>query len=288
MSIVAELGDSRIVTLPQGPVRIYDRGSGPTIVFVHGLFANAAAWRKVVPLLADSFRCITADWPFGAHRLPMTEAADLTPIGIANVIADVIEELDLREVTLVGNDGGGMLCQLVVAYRRERLQRLVLTPCDAYENFPPHMFDYLCWAAKTPGLMPVVGRALRVDAIRTSFGRSRLGFGGLSRDRVPTAVIDHYLYGLAHSAGVVRDTVKFLRAVDNRRTLDAARHFPAIAQPVLVAWAPDDLFFPFDHAQRFANDFPNARLETVANSRTWVAEDQPERVASLIADFVLA
>lgn len=280
LSATADLGIERIVELRQGPVRVYERGQGTPIVFVHGLFANAAAWRKVVPLLSGRHRCIAADWPFGSHHTAMHPDADLTPSGIANTVADLIAELDLRDVTLVGNDGGGMLCQLVVAHRPERIARLVLTPCDAYENFPPPMFDYLCWLARVPGATALLAHALRVRPLR----RLPNSYGWLSHTTVEDEILDHYIAPLRDPA-VRRDANKFLRSVSNRYTLEAARHFPHFTSPVLVTWAADDRFFPFTHAERFAADFPGARLVVLPNSRTYVAEDQPQRLAELIAEF---
>lgn len=286
MDITAALGNSRTIPLAQGPIRIYERGAGQPLVFVHGLFANAVAWRKVVPLLADSYRCITADWPFGGHHLPMTPDADLTPTGLADTIADVIDHLDLHDATLIGNDGGGMLSQLVITRRPHRISRLILTPCDAYENFPPPLFNYLCWISRVPGIGPLAGRALRIPAVRTACAKSSIGFAQLTNSPIDQEVIDHYLHGITHDSAVLRDGIKFLRAVDNRYTLDAAARFPAITLPVLIAWAPEDQVFPFRHAQQLATDFANAQLATIPNSRTWVAEDQPERVAYLIREFI--
>ncbi|MGW0179757.1 alpha/beta fold hydrolase [Nocardia sp. NPDC003345] len=286
MSVVTELGESNAVHLPQGTIRSFERGQGEPVMFVHGLYANAAAWRKVVPLLAGSYRCITVDWPFGGHRIPMAPDADLTPLGIAYTVADVIETLGLSDVTLVGNDGGGMLSQLVVTHRPERIARLVLTPCDAYENFPPPLFRYLCSMARIPGAGTLTGRVLRRTTVRHTCARSRLGFGGLTHNPISGELIDHYLHGLTHDPGVLRDGLKFLRAVDNKYTIDAAARFRSAGLPVLVAWAEQDRFFPFEHAKRLATDFPDARLESIADSLTWVAEDQPARTAELIDQFI--
>ncbi|WP_063057347.1 alpha/beta fold hydrolase [Nocardia salmonicida] len=218
----------------------------------------------------------------------MAPHADLTPRGIADTIADVIEAVDLSAVTLVGNDGGGMLSQLVVTHRPDRIARLVLTPCDAYENFPPPLFDYVCWMARTPGAGPLTGRLLRSRMARHTYARSRFGFGDLSLNPICGELIDHYLHGLAHDRGVRRDTLKFLRAVDNKYTIDAAARFKSATLPVLIAWAEEDRFFPFEHAKRLAEDFPDARLEAITNSLTWVAEDQPDRTAALIDQFISA
>lgn len=281
MSPTAALGPMTVVELSQGPIRTYRTGSGPTIVFVHGLFCNAAVWRKVVPLLEDRYTCITADWPFGSHYLPMKDSADLTPRGIAETVADTIEALELDDVTLVGNDGGTMLSQLVVAYRPERLGALVLTSGDAYENFPPRMFEYLCWLARIPGAVAAVGQSLRLPPVR----RLPNAYGWLSHSRVPDDVLDHYLAPLRNRA-VRRDGLKFLRSVSNRYTLDAAGRFRTFDKPALIAWCADDKFFPLEHAERLHTQFPDSRRRDIADSRTYVSEDQPEVLASLIGEFL--
>ena len=114
MSVSEQLGESKQLTLPQGTIHYRERGTGEPIVFVHGLLVNGDLWRKVVPTLSKDFRCITPDWPFGSHETPMNPDADLTPTGAAKLIADFIEKLELQNVTLVGNDSGGAISQIVV------------------------------------------------------------------------------------------------------------------------------------------------------------------------------
>lgn len=285
MNIESQLGSSRTVGVDGGAVRVHERGTGSPIVFVHGLFSNAAVWRKVVPVLAESYRCITADWPFGSHRIAMDPDADLTATGLARIVAEVIENLDLRDVTLVGNDGGGMLTQLVITRHPERIGRVVLTPCDAYENFPPPMFLYLSWLARIPVTFEVLAVMMRVPVLRRLLARSPIGYGWLSRRRWENDVLDHYFTPVLQR-GTRRDVVKFLKSVDKRYTLDAALAFPSVEQPVLVAWASDDKFFPMSHAERLAEDFSDSRLEVIADSRTFVSEDQPTQLAASIDRFV--
>ena len=281
MNATASLGAVRTVQLKQGPIRVYERGDGPVILFVHGLFTNAAAWRKVVPLLAHRYRCITADWPFGSHFLPMHDDADLSPTGIADIIADTLEALAVHDITLVGNDGGTMLCQLIVTRRPDRIRRLVLTPGDAYENFPPAMFSYLCWLARVPGAIALLGQALQVRLLR----RLPIAYGWLAHSQPSDDVTDHYAAPLRDRL-VRRDAIKFLRSVSNHYTLEAARRFTSFERPVLVAWATDDKFFPLPHGERLGRDFPNARLVTIERSRTYVADDQPQQLAGLIDEFI--
>src|SRR5579862_8034286 len=137
MTAPATLDPFQHITLPQGTIRYLDHGAGPTLLLVHGLLANTTLWGLLVPRLALHFRCIAPELPLGAHTLPMNPDADLSPLGIAQLLADFLRALDLHDVTLVGNDTGGAICQLVIAHHPQRIIRLVLTNCDAFERFFP-------------------------------------------------------------------------------------------------------------------------------------------------------
>src|SRR5439155_27356499 len=90
-----ELGGRRQVRRAAGPLAYHERGEGPPLVFVHGVFANAALWSKVVPLLADRYRCIAPDWPMGSHSDPLDADADVSPPVVASMIGELIDHLGL-------------------------------------------------------------------------------------------------------------------------------------------------------------------------------------------------
>lgn len=278
------LGEARELTLSQGTIRYREVGdpAGPPVVFVHGLLVNGLLWRKVVPRLAGELRCIVPDWPLGSHDLPMAAGADLSPGGVARLIADVLEALSLEDVTLVANDSGGALCQLVVTRFPERVGRLVLTPCDAYDNFLPPLFRYLQLLARVPGGAVVGMQMLRVPLLR----RLPIAYGWLAKRPIERAVQDAYVAPILRDAGVRRDATAFLRGIDKRDTLAAAERFGDFRKPVLLAWAAEDRVFPLRYAERLAGAFPHARLEPIADSYTFVPEDQPDQLADLIAAFV--
>jgi pimeloyl-ACP methyl ester carboxylesterase len=101
----------------------------------HGLFVNSSVWDQLVPLVEEHARCLMPDLPLGAHKTAMN-GADLSPTGLAAMLAELIERLQLTDVTVVGNDTGGALCQILCANHPELVGRLVLTNCDAFEHFP--------------------------------------------------------------------------------------------------------------------------------------------------------
>ena len=266
--------------LPQGRIRYRELGTGEPIVLVHGLLTDSELWREVLPRLAADFRVIAPDWPLGSHRTPMAAGADLSPLGLAKIIAGFLAELDLEGVTLVGNDTGGALCQLVAVHHPERLGRLVLTPCDAYENFLPPAFRPLQALARVPGATFAVLQSMRAAPAR----RAPLAYGWVTKradDQLTRAWIEPALA----SRAIRREVASVLKGISQRYTLDAAEHFAEFSKPVLIAWAPEDRFFKLRYGERLADAFPHARLELIEDSYTFVPIDQPERTAELIAAF---
>lgn len=270
----------REVRLAQGTVRYREAGTGEPIVFVHGLLVDGSLWRDVVERLRTGFRCIVPDLPLGSHLQPMDAGADLTPPGLARVLADLLEALDLERVTVVANDTGGAIAQVYATRHPERLGRLVLTNCDAFENFLPPAFRPLQWIARVPGLPAALMQPLRLGAIR----RSPLGYGLLAK-RLDAERLEAWARPSIESRGVRRDAVKVLRGISTRHTLEAAERLRQLDRPALLAWARGDRFFKPKFAERLAEAIPGCRLEWVEDSRAFVPVDQPERLAELVAGF---
>jgi pimeloyl-ACP methyl ester carboxylesterase len=270
-----------MLQLPQGPVRVREEGSGPPIVFIHGLLADGRLWDDVVTPLSASARCIVPDLPLGAHRAALKPDADLTPYGLAKLFADLLAALELHDVTLVANDTGGGLSQILVTRHPDRIGRLVLTPCDSFENFLPPMLRPLQYVAGyVPGAIAVIGQSMRSKAL----AKSQLGFGPLAFNHRPELYVS-WLEPARQHRGVRRDLAKIFRGIRPRYTLEAAELLPGFRRPALIAWADKDRMFPVDHGERLARILPDARLEIVERSRTFIPFDQPARLAELITDF---
>jgi len=275
------LGPARTLDLGGGRrIRAHVTGAGPPVVFVHGALVNANLWRRVVPLLDGRTR-VALDLPLGSHIEAMPRDADLGPPALADLIADALAALELEDVTIVGSDTGGGLTQILATRRPERLGRVVLTSCDAFENFPPKLFRYVLAPARVPGAIPVAFAGLRVRRLR----RLPIAYGWLSNEPPEPEAEDSYVLPVLTRGDIRRDVRKLLAGLDPRHTLDAAAELTGFEQPVLIAWSADDRFFPPAHAERLARLIPDARLEWIEGARTFSAEDAPERLASLIAGF---
>jgi len=269
------------LTLPQGTISYRDTGDGPPVVFLHGLLVDGTVWRKVTPLLDGAARSIVPDLPLGSHRTPMNADADVTPHGVARLVGDFLAALDLEDVTLVGNDTGGAISQLVALDHGERVGRLVLTNCDCFDVFPPKEFVPMVKSAHVPGALKAALAPMRSATAR----RSVIAYGGLARE-IPDEVTAAWVDPARTDARVRGDLATFLRAIDKSITREAAERLLTLTIPSIVAWGQDDRFFSRELGQRLAATLPNARLEPIANSRTFVSEDEPEALAALIRGFV--
>jgi pimeloyl-ACP methyl ester carboxylesterase len=267
--------------ISQGTIRYREAGEGSPIVFLHGLLVDGRLWRKVTPLLQDRFHCIVPDLPLGSHTVPMDPIADLSPPGLARIVAGFLEALELDGVTLVGNDTGGAIAQITAANHPERIGRLVLTNCDAYENFLPPAFRPLQWAARVPGMLTGLMQGMRLAPMR----RLPTAYGRLIKRDFAGAPTREWIEPFLSDQGIRRDTVKVLKGIDPRHTFDAAEKLSRQERPTLLAWAREDRFFKAEFAERLAETIPGTRLEWIEDSYTFVPEDQPERLAELVGAF---
>ena len=284
MSISPQLGPEHRVAIPQGAISYRDSGNGSPIVFVHGVGVNGDLWRKVVPRLASSHRCVTPDLPWGSHAIPLDPDADLSLPGMARITADFLEALDLDNVTIVANDTGGAVAQALVGLHPERIARLVLTSCDAFEKFPPTPQKYLEVTARSRLLTWIVAYTAQFKPIQ----RLPTAYGFVTLRAMPPDIMRSFTGPVRLNPGVRRDFRRMLRAVDTKYTFEAAARLTNFDKPALVLWAENDKIFPRDHGRRLAKLLPQGRFELIAGSRTFIPEDQPDRLVTAIEDFLAA
>jgi pimeloyl-ACP methyl ester carboxylesterase len=276
---MASADQRREVALPAGTIRYREAGQGKPVVFVHGYLVDGRLWDGVVESLSDRCRCIAPDWPIGAQQVAMSPDADLTPYGIAATIAAFLEALDLDDVTIVGNDSGGAMSQVLVTRHPERIGRLVLTNCDTHENFPPGIFKTMPPLAKLPGGMAVLATPFRIPAL------ARAAFKPFSKKPIPPELVASWMQPGLHDPAVKRDVKKVTTGMNKRYTLEAAEKLRDSELPILLTWAPGDKLFPLKYAQRLAGEVPNARIVEIPDAATFVPLDQPQRLADEIASF---
>lgn len=270
------------VHLPQGTIRYRDEGSGEPLLFIHGVVVNGDLWGKVVPPLSKDFRCIVPDLPLGAHEVPAAPDADLSVPGQVKLIIAFMDALGLEQATLIGNDTGGALCQILAANHPERVSRMILTSCDMYERFPPPIFKPVFAAGLMPGALWLIAQSLRPKFAQ----RSPLALGWVTKRHPDKATVDSWLLPLRNSGAIRRDLRKVIRGGGVEHLLEAAEKLKDFDKPILLAWAKEDKLFPLEYPRRFAREVPNATMIEIDDSYTFIAQDQPEALVDAIASFV--
>lgn len=270
------------IELSAGAIEYEDTaGPGPIVLLLHGLIMNSSLWRHVVCELRTDHRCLVPTMPLGSHRRPMRADADLSPRGIAKLQAEFLEALDLRRVTLVGNDSG--IFQLTAGLYPERIARLVITPCESFENVPPGLPGRTAEiGTKMPGGAFLMAQALRLHALR----RLPLAFGWMAKRPIPHEMIDAWLRPLQTQQGVRRDLTRLMHASEKGDILAAAERLRRFDHPALVVWAPEDRINPRAYGRRWAELLPHGQLIEIADSYTLVPLDQPGELARAIRRFI--
>ena len=276
------------IDLPVGPVDYRDLGprtaDAPVAVFVHGILVNSTLWDPVAePLAAAGIRCILPDWPLGAHRRPASKDAELSPLTVAAAITDLLDALDLRDVVLAGSDTGGALCQLALRQLTlrgdtHRVGGLVLTNCDAFEQFPPRYFVPLFTLARSRLAVWLLAQQTRLRAVR----HSPLGFGPLLNRPRPAALTRGWIQPLLDSAAIRHDLTRFARGLQRTELTEAATWLGRFQRPVRLVWGTRDKHFTLELGRRLAAAFPLAQLDEVADATTFVSIDRPDAVISAV------
>jgi pimeloyl-ACP methyl ester carboxylesterase len=251
------------------------------LVLLGGVVMGAGVWDPVVELLRDGHRCIVPTLPLGGHRHPMRPDADLSLGGYARMVAELMEALDLHDVTLVQNDHAAAL--VLAGERPARVGRLVISSCEAFENYPPGIpgknLRLIAWV---PGAMFLAMQAMRLRILR----RSPLGFGWLAKRPLPDELVDGWLAPIQSRRGVRRDLSRYARSARRRQMVEACERLRGFDRPALVVWTPEDRIQRPEHGRRLAELLPDAELVEIRDSYTLIMRDQPQAFAEAIRAFV--
>ncbi|MEV5605822.1 alpha/beta hydrolase [Streptomyces sp. NPDC052299] len=271
--------------LSAGTVEYQDTGGeGPVVVLLHGVAMDGSLWRNVVEPLRADFRCVVPTLPLGGHRRPMRPDADLSVAGVARMVAEFLDRLDLCDVTLVMSDWGGAQA-LVAEGRDDRIGRLVITSCEAFDNFPPGVPGRNLYAsAKLPGGINLAFRLLKSKRMR----RLPVTWGWMSKRPVPHEVMNAWFTPLWTSKEIRRDLRKYVLGVPPKsELLGWAEKLRDFDRPALVVWAAEDRVMPPEHGRRLAELLPRGRLVEIEDSYTLIPEDQPAELSAHLRSFLL-
>ena len=189
---------ARSAHLPAGGVRPRDPRRQPDV---------ERRWPPTSPPRASVRLLPTFRWAHTRTRSPPT--ADQSPRGVARQVIAFLERLDLTDVTLVGNDTGGAICQYLLDTDASRIGRLVLTNCDCFDQFPPSSLQRFMEVMRRPAAIAGVAQAMR----STTFRHGRFGYGPFARE-YDTVMTRAWIEPLRTDPRIREDVARFAAAVD--------------------------------------------------------------------------
>jgi len=273
------------VKTPSGRISYHEAGAGPVALFVHGVLLNKHLWRHQLNGLSDIRRCIAVD--LLAHG--DTEIAGNQPVSVtdnANMLREVLDELKIDQIDLIGNDSGGGIAQIFAALNPERVRTFTLTNCDTHDNWPPEAFKPFLAMAAAGGLSGTLNAMLSDKAIF----RSPEALGPAYED--PSTITDEdieiYLRPFLRSEHRLHDLQRFLAAFDNRHTTSLRAKLRELRSPSLIVWGTDDVYFPVKWAYWLAGAIDGAKAPVeLEGARIFFPEERAGQFNALLRKHFL-
>jgi pimeloyl-ACP methyl ester carboxylesterase len=264
-----------------GNVAYRETGSGPTAVFVHGVFLNGHLWDPLIGRLAGIRRCIAVD--ILAHGATNARSdQDLSFDAQAAMLAAFCDAMELDRVDVIANDSGGGIAQIFAARHPERIRSLVLTDCDTHDNWPPKQAEPLHKLAKEGGVGPV-GRRMLEDV---TFARASFAVGFEHPDRLSAEDFRTWLDPLFKTPASTRNLERFIASFDNRQTVVIEPLLRKLEAPTLIVWGTSDVFFPVKWAYWLRGTIPGARdVIELEGAKLFFPWERPDEFATALRNF---
>ena len=260
-----------------GPVHYVDEGSGPPILFLHGNPTWSFLYRGIIIRLRKQFRCIALDYPgFGLSAHP--ENYGYTPQEHAEVVASLVRHLDLKNLTIMGQDWGGPIGMRVAVDELPRLRALVMGntwywPLDSWQM---KAFAYVMSSA--PLQNQILRRNLFVEKIIPLGVKYPLADEVLHHYREPFPTTKSRI-------GVAEFPRQLMEASDWLADLSDEVSEQLANVPLLLTWGLEDVAFPRHFMERFRQDFNLATVHRL-DAKHFIQEDQPGEIATAIESFL--
>lgn len=278
----------RFMTVGDARVAYYEEGEGPPLLLIHGCPFSSFIWRKVIGELSTHCRCLAPDL-LGLGDTETAPDADWSLPAQAAMVVGLLDGLDIERAHMVGHDHGGAVAQLLAAEHPERIDRLVISNAEAYDNWPS--------AAERPFLtlvrLPLLGdAALWLWSRRWAVRLSLIEGKAVHNPKVlTTELLNGYIRANMSDRHRRAKSKRFLAGqsdpANNRVTLDLLDGLRRFDHPTLLVWAAEDPHFGPKWGERLLHDIPGAvRLELLPETGHLLMEERPERFAALVDQFL--
>jgi pimeloyl-ACP methyl ester carboxylesterase len=270
-------------------VAYYEEGSGEPLLLLHGCPFSSYIWREVIARLSSRYRCLAPDLlGLGDTETPQ-EGADWSLRAQTATVIGFLDALGIECAHVVGHDHGGAIAQLLASEHPERIDRLVISNAEAYDNWPSDDEHPFVRATQIPVLGDVV---LWAWSRRPLFRLALKEAKAVYDPKVLSAeLLDGYIRANLSDRYRRAKTKRFLAGQfdpeNNRTTIDLLDGLRRFDHPTLLVWAMDDPHFGPEWGERLRRHIPGAvRLELLPDTGHLLMEERPERFAALVGEFL--
>jgi pimeloyl-ACP methyl ester carboxylesterase len=267
---------------PDAPVKLfyYEEGKGPPLLLIHGFGASTYTWRHVAPELAKNYRVIAVDLKgFGQSDKPFDGRYSV--YDQAELLAQLIEDKDLRDLTLVGHSFGGGVALLLALEANQRLDgritRLVLLDSIAYPQNIPVFFRLL----DVP-LVSQLGVRMVPPSVQT---RVALQIAYFDDSKIDPHEIELYAAPLKTAAGK-HAIIHSARQIVPEDIDALSERYKTIELPTLILWCDHDRIVPLEVGIKLRRTLPNSTLRLIEDCGHMPQEEQPASTLALIKGFI--
>jgi pimeloyl-ACP methyl ester carboxylesterase len=267
---------------PDAPVRLYyeDQGKGSPLLLIHGFGASTYTWRNIAPELARNHRVITVDLKgFGQSDKPFDGRYSV--FDQAELLAQLIEDRDLRNLTIIGHSfGGGVALRLALQANERlsgRISKLVLLDTIAYPQNVPVFFRML-----NMPLFSQLGVRMVPPSVQT---RVALQIAYLDDSKIDDSEVDTYAAPLKTAAGK-HAIIHSARQIVPADLEEIAKRYNSVKLPTLILWCDHDRIVPLEVGIKLRRNLPNSTLRLVQDCGHMPQEEQPEATLSLLKGFL--
>lgn len=275
--IDATYSDATEVPIRGGQVTVVRRGSGRPTLLLHGIPLSSLTWRHTIGPLSEGREVISVDLP-GYGRSDKPARADYSPAGQAAALVEVIDELGLAQVDVVGSSYGCAVALTLAATAPEQVGKLVLINPVCYPG-GPHDLERL---SRIRLVAAVAKPVLRTAALGRRLMASRLRASYADPAKATPELIDAHYRLLLERSG----EVSYLASLRALKQEDLVALLPRVPHRTLVLWGADDHVLPAGDGERLVADLPDARLEVLDGVGHFPHEEAPDRVNALAAAFL--
>jgi haloalkane dehalogenase len=269
--------ESRYADVGASRVHYVDEGSGPPLLLLHGNPTWSFLYRELIKGLSDRFRCIAPDYPgFGLSRA--AAGYGFTPREHADVLEQLVLQLDLAGVTMMVQDWGGPIGFAVATRHPDRFDAFVIGNTWAWPKSDPGTQLFSRFLGGPIGRRLIMGRNFFVERILP---------GGVSRRKLSDDVMEAYR-GPFPTPESRRPVAVFPREILGSRPFlaEVERGLPALRdRRALLVWPTKDVAFRTRERERWEECFPEHRTVILEGANHYIQEDAPEEITSAIRDW---